>query len=170
MRAPHVVLLAFVLTSSSLAQLPPTPDAQRYPQLNAMKTWLESNAAQSRHCALSGGLFAEASDIYRQNRSEAGTLDAMIKRHAEKLGASDREKLRNTLTHVTGMAAGLAGLSAESAPIAYSQLCIGRAQQPKTELSPGAIQTRFDAALRCEGAHAAGSLDRKECVAAAFKL
>ncbi len=135
-----------------------------------MQSWFQSGAAQTRHCALSGGLFTEASDIYRLNRSEALTLEAMMKRHAETLNPSDREKLRGTLTHVTGMAAGLADLSADTAPIAYSQLCIGRAQKPKAELSPSAIQPRFDAALRCERAHAAGSLERKECVAAAFKL
>jgi len=170
MRAPCVVLLAFILTSPALAQLPATPDASRYPQLAAMKNWLESGAAQSRHCALSGGLFAEASEIFRLNRSEARTLEAMMKRHAEKLDAADRDKLRDTLAHVTGMAAGLADLSADTAPIAYSQLCIGRAQKPKAELSTSAIQIRFDAALRCERLHAAGSLERKECVAAAFKL
>ena len=170
MRAIRTVLLAFLLTPPALAQLPATPDASRYPQLAAMKNWLEGREPQSRHCALSGGLFAEASEIFRLNRSEPRTLDAMMKRHAENLIPADRERLRNTLTHVTGMAAGLADLSPETAPIAYSQLCIGRAQQPKAELSSGAIQSKFDAALRCERTHAAGSLERKECVAVAFKL
>lgn len=170
MRAIRNLLLALLLSPSALAQLPATPDASRYPQLAAMKNWLESKAPQSRHCALSGGLFAEASEIFRLNRSEPQTLDAMMKRHAENLIPADRERLRNTLAHVSGMAAGLADLSPETAPIAYSQLCIGRAQQPKAELSNNAIQARFDAALRCERAHAAGSLERKECVALAFKL
>jgi hypothetical protein len=143
---------------------------QRYPQLAAMKGWLESGAPQSRHCALSGGLFTEAQEIYRTSRSEPRTLDAMMKQHAENLNAADRDKLRNTLVHVTGMAAGLADLSVDTAPIAYLQLCIGRAKNPKAELSTPSIQVQFEAALRCERAHAAGSLERKECVAAAFKL
>ena len=170
MRALRYALLTVALASPALAQVPATPDATRYPQLAAMKGWLESGAPQSRHCALSGGLFAEASDTFRLNRSEPRTLDTMMKRHGEKLDAADREKLRDTLAHVTGMAAGLADLAPDTAPIAYAQLCIGRARNPKSELSAGAIQTRFDAALRCERDHAAGSLERKECVAAAFRL
>ena len=136
MRIVRVVVLASALTSPAAAQLPAALDASRYPQLAAMQSWFQSGAAQTRHCALSGGLFTEASDIYRLNRSEPRTLEAMMKRHAETLNPSDREQLRDTLTHVTGMAAGLADLSAETAPIAYSQLCIGRAQRPKAELSP----------------------------------
>lgn len=170
MRPVRFAALALAVVSPALAQLPATPDASRYPQLAAMKGWLESGAAQSRHCALSGGLFAEASATFRLNRSEAGTLEAMMKRHAENLAPADREKLRNTLTHVAGMAAGLADLASDSAPIAYSQLCIGRAKNPRAELAPNAIQARFEAALRCERGHPSGSLERKECVAAAFKL
>ena len=170
MRSIPIVLLATVFTSSTLAQLPATPDASRYPQLAAMKRWLESGADQSRHCALSAGLFAEASDIFRLVRSEPRTLDMMTKRHTENLGAADRAKLRNTLEHVTGMAAGLADLAAETAPIAYSQLCIGRAKKPQAELSTSAIKAHFEAALRCERAHPAGSLERKECVAVAFRI
>jgi hypothetical protein len=84
--------------------------------------------------------------------------------------ARDRAQLQSTLGHVVGMAAGFATLAEDIAPIAYSQLCIGRAKNPKTELAPAAIQSRFNAAAKCEAAHAAGSLDRKECVAVAFRL
>ena len=130
MRSIPIVLLVTVFTSSTLAQLPATPDASRYPQLAAMKRWLESGADQSRHCALSAGLFAEASDIFRLVRSEPRTLDMMTKRHTENLGAADRAKLRNTLEHVTGMAAGLADLAAETAPIAATTSVASVATKP----------------------------------------
>ena len=93
-----------------------------------------------------------------------------MKRHGESLGAADRERLRTTLTQIAGMAAGLADLSLDSAAIAYAQLCIGRAQNPKASLENAAILANFQAAQRCEQAHAEGSLDRKECVAVAFRV
>ena len=162
------VLLA---SATGRAQTPsPAVDVQRYPQLAAMKTWLENGTTQARHCAVSAGLFAEASDFYRATRSEPQTLEEMTRRHAGQLSARDQQQLKETLTHVVGMAAGFAQLDAETAPIAYSQLCIGRAKNPKAELSAAAIKTRFDAALRCPRADAPGSLERKECVAAAFRL
>jgi hypothetical protein len=171
MPALRVFLLVLLFTSlDAAAQLPPAPDATRYPQLASMKRWLESGAEPARQCALSAGLFTDATQMYRQTRSEAKTVDAMMKGHAQKLDAAARERLRTTLTYVTGMAAGLAGLGVDSAPIAYSQLCIGRAQKPNAAVSPEALQVKFEAALRCERAHAVGSLERKECVAAAFKL
>lgn len=150
--------------------LPATPDAGRYPTLVAMKAWLESGGPEPRHCALSAGLFAEASEVYRRNRSEPQTLDALMKRHAGSLPTADRERLRSTLMHVTSLAAALATLDADNAPIAYSQLCIGRAQQPKATLSNDRIKVQFDAAVRCGATGTPGSLERKECVAAAFKV
>lgn len=172
MPALRVVLLLAVLLPSvtALAQLPKAPDAARYPQLAAMKKWLEGGAEPARQCALSAGLFTDATQIYRQTRSEAKTVDAMLKSHAQSLDAAARERLRTTLTYVTAMAASLADLQADTAAIAYSQLCIGRAQMRKAVLSTETIQAKFQAALRCEGAHLAGSLERKECVAVAFKL
>lgn len=165
-----LLLAALQNAMTALAQLPATPDAARYPQLAAMKRWLEGGAQPARQCALSAGLFTDASQIYRKSRSEAATVDAMLKGHARSLDAAATERLRTTLAYVTGMAASLVDLQTDSAPIAYTQLCIGRAQKPTAVLSTEAIQAKFQAAQRCERAHAAGSLDRKECVAVAFKL
>ena len=168
------IVIAAVLTAGivggAVAQLPPTPDERRYPQLVAMKAWLENGSPEAQHCAVSAGLFAEASEFYRTTRSEPQTLDEMTRRHEQSVPARDRAQLRSTLGHVVGMAAGFAALGHDTAPIAYSQLCIGRARNPKAELAPAMVQARFNAALKCEHAHAAGSLDRKECVAAAFRL
>lgn len=152
------------------AQLPPTPDAKRFPQLAAMKQWLETGSEPARHCARSGGLFVEASQRYRESQSETRAVDELMARHGGTLSPADRDRLRSTLVQVAGMAAGLADLHPDSASIAYAQLCIGRAQKPGAPLSGDSIQAKFDAALRCERTHAAGSLDRKECIAAAFRL
>ncbi len=171
MRLTRIASLALVLGAGpSAAQLPPTPDVQRYPQLAAMKTWLESGTEAARHCARSGGLFAEASQRFRETRSESGTVDELLTRHGSTLSPVDRKRLRTTLGQVAGMAAGLADLQPDSASIAYAQLCIARAQRPKAVLSTETIKGKFEAALRCERAHAAGSLERKECVAVAFRL
>ena len=169
-RAAVALVLAGILAEGVDAQLPPTPDDKRYPQLAAMKSWLESGLQEAKHCAVSAGLFAEASEFYRATRSEPQTLDEMRRRHEQSLPAKDRPQLQSTLGHVVGMAAGFAPLGADTAPIAYLQLCIGRAKNPKAELGNAGVQTRFNAALKCEQSHAAGSLERKECVAAAFRL
>ena len=170
MTALRLALTWLFATSCAAAELPPAPDASRYPHLAAMKAWLESGAEGSRHCALSGGLFAEASTVYRESRSESRALDTMMKRHADALNPADRERLRNTLVHVTGMAAGFADLAPDSAPIAYAQLCIGRAREPRAALTNERIRTLFEAAMRCDTAHREGTLERKECVAAAFRI
>ena len=164
------IIATFVASGGSNAQLPPTPDVKRYPQLAAMKTWLENGTEPARHCARSGGLFVEASQRFLETRSESGTVDELMTRHAGTLSPPDRERLRTTLTQVAGMAAGLAELHPDSASIAYAQLCIGRAQRPKAVLSTETIQAKFAAALLCERTQPVGSLERKECVAAAFKL
>lgn len=158
--------------NACLAQMTPAPapDDKRYPQLAAMKTWLESGVPEARHCAVSAGLFAEASEFYRATRSEPRTLEELRRRHEGSLPARDRPQLVSSLTHIAGAAAGFAALAEDTATIAYSQLCIGRARNPKAELGAAAIQARFDAALKCERSHASGTLDRKECVAAAFRL
>jgi len=165
-----LVALASFMSVETAAQLPATPDDKRFPELVAMKSWLESGVPQARHCAVSAGLFAEASEFYRATRSEPQTLEELRRRHEPSLPARDRAQLQSTLGHVVGMAAGFATLAEDIAPIAYSQLCVGRAKNPKAELAPAAIQSRFNAAAKCEAAHAAGSLERKECVAVAFRL
>jgi hypothetical protein len=164
------VLATLFVSGESIAQLPPTPDAKRYPQLAAMKTWLEAGTEGARHCARNGGLFVEASQRYRETRSEPSTVDELMTRHAGTLTPFDRDRLRTTLTQVAGMASGLVDLHQESASLAYLQMCIGRMQKPKTDLTAPMIQAKFDAALRCEREQPVGSLERKECVAAAFKL
>ena len=161
--------LALCATAAS-AQLPATPDGSRYPQLAAMKQGLESGSEPAHHCARSGGLFTEASEAYRVQRSEPGAVATLMLRHGEKLDAANRERLRETVTQMAAMAAGLADLAADDAPIAYAQLCIGRAQRPNATLDNAAIKTSFEAAMRCERSHPPGTLDRKECVATAFRV
>lgn len=167
---PCRFLLLLAFAAGAAAQLPPTPDETRYPELAAMKRWLEAGSEPARYCARSGGLFYEASEAYRNRRSEAEAVGMLMKRHGEKLGAADRERLRATLAQIAGMAAGLADLSLDSASIAYAQLCIGRAQKPAASLDNATILASFQAALRCEATQAEGSLDRKECVAKAFRV
>jgi hypothetical protein len=135
-----------------------------------MKQWLEGGSQPAQHCARSGGLFSEASEAYRTLRSESGAIATLMQRHGEKLDATSRERLRETATQMAAMAAGLADLAADDAPIAYTQLCIGRAQRPNAKLDNAAIKTSFEAAMRCERSHAPGTLDRKECVATAFRV
>ena len=76
-----VVLFAALVTIADAA-LPPAPDASRHPELAAMKRWLENGSTQARQCALSGGLFVEANEVYRLQRSEPKTLDMMMRKNA----------------------------------------------------------------------------------------
>ncbi len=155
--------------AAALAQAPPALDASRYPQLAATKTWLEQGSAQAKHCALSGGLFLEANQLYRVNRSEPKTVDAMMRAHTEKFSSAERKRLRTIIVHVTGMAAGFADLHADSAPVAFSQLCMGRAQKGG-ELTTERLSAQFAVAQKCERDYSEGSLDRKECIAVAFRV
>lgn len=168
---PHLLVVALVALSAEVlaADPPPVPDAKRYPELAAMRAWLDTASPQAQHCLWSAGLFHEADALYRANKSEPKTIEAMMRKHGEKVKADQRERLRQIVTGVTAMASGLATLDADSAPVAYSQLCIGRAQKGG-ELSTAALKARFDASQKCELAHRAGSLARKECVAAAFRM
>jgi hypothetical protein len=149
--------------------LPPTPDAKAYPQLAAMKSWLEAGSPQARQCALTGGLYLDADRHYRANRSESETIEAVMRPNADKLTGDQRERLRGIVTNVATMAAALVDLAPDSAAIAFSQMCIGRAQRPGYAPAPGTIRAQFSLALQCEREHSAGSLERKECVAAAFR-
>src|SRR5688572_10429887 len=94
------VALATLLVAEASAQLPPTPDDKRYPELVAMKTWLEGGLPQARHCAVSAGLFSEASEFYRATRSEPQTLEELRRRHEPTVPARDRAQLQSTLGHV----------------------------------------------------------------------
>lgn len=164
-----LVALLVIGAAAAWAQVPPTPDATRYPQLVATKTWLEQGSSQAKHCALSGGLFLEANELYRANRSEPKTVDAMMRAHTQKFSTAERDRLRTIIVHVTGMAAGFADLHADSAPVAFSQLCMGRAQKGG-EITTATLSVQFTAAQQCERDYSAGSLDRKECIAVAFKV
>lgn len=163
------LVVALLAPVAAFAQLPPTPDAKLYPQLAAMKTWLENGSPPAKHCALSGGLFLEANQLYRESKSEPKTIDAMMRAYGDKFTGAERDRLRSIVVHVAGMAAGFADLHADSAPVAFSQLCIGRAQKGGV-LKTETVQAQFASAQKCELAHSAGSLDRKECLAVAFKI
>lgn len=155
---------------AAAAQLPTTPDAKAYPQLAAMREWLGAGSPQARQCALSGGLFLEANDLYRQTRSEERTADTLTRKHAASLGDHERERLAAIVTHVTSLAAAFADLDAESAAIAFSRMCMDRAQKPGVVPAPDTLRAQFAAAHQCQRSHGAGSLDRKECVANAFRI
>jgi len=173
---PVITLLAMATFAlAAHAQVPPkplasSPDESAYPELFAMKRWLEAGSPQARHCALTGGLFLDADRSFRATRSESGTVETMMRANGGKLDAAERERLRTILVNVTSMAVALGDLESESAAVAFSQMCIGRARRPGVEPAPGTIRRQFDLAFDCQRRFGAGSLDRKECVAQAFRM
>lgn len=169
MRSAAVVAFLLTLPLTAFAQLPPSPDAKAYPELAAMKQWLEAGSPQAQQCALSGGLFLDANALYRKSRSEERTVEAMMRANAPKLARADQERLAAIVANVTSLAAALVDLDAESAAIAFARMCVGRAQKPGIVPAPDTIRAQFDQALRCQRQFGEGSLDRKECVASAFR-
>ena len=133
-----------------------------------MKRWLEAGSPHAKQCALSGGLFLDASALYRQSRSEEKTVEALLRANAPKLDARERERLTTIVTNVTSLAATFVDLDEQSAAIAFSRMCMGRAQHPGIVPAPDTIRAQFDAAFRCQRRFGAGSLERKDCVAMAF--
>ncbi|HVE48650.1 MAG TPA: hypothetical protein VNG69_03405 [Casimicrobiaceae bacterium] len=167
------LLVSACLACAANAQVPAQPltggfDESRYPQLASMKQWLEAGSQSARQCALTGGLYLDADRVYRQTRSEPQTVSAVMSANADKLNAAERERLATIVSNVAAMAAALNDLDADSAAIAFSRMCMSRAQRPGAEPPPATIRAQFDAALRCEREYAAGGLDRKDCVARAF--
>jgi hypothetical protein len=152
------------------AQAPPQVNPKTHPHLAAMQAWLQNGSQEARYCALSGGLFLEAVDLYRSTQSETATNDAMMRAHGEKLAGPERDRLRTTVSSLVLLASGLSRFDRDSAAVAYTQLCIGRAQRPQQQAPQQVVSAQLQAAQRCEQRFAAGSLDRKECVAAAFRL
>jgi len=148
---------------------PPRVDAKSHPQLAALQAWLEGGTDAARQCALSGGLFLDANALYRQNRSEPETVAKMMRAHGGALAASDRARLQAIVETVAAMAAGLADLDRDSAAIAYARMCMSRAQDPATAPTAAALGRQYERAIACNRSGQAGSLDRKECVAAAFR-
>lgn len=172
MRSAHAAIGAVLIASAGAtgAQPPPAVDTKTHPQLAAMRAWLESGAPGARHCAMSGGLFLEAVDLHRGTQSEPATVDAMMRAHGDKLSAPEQERLRGVVVNVVSLATALSSFDRDSAAVAYTQMCVARAQRPDRQPGPDAIRAQLESAQRCEQRHAAGSLDRKECVAAAFRL
>lgn len=161
------------LAFAASAQTPPQPpagalDEARYPQLASMKQWLEAGSPPARQCALTGGLYLDADRVYRQTSSEPQTVSALMSANSDKLNAAERDRLLTIVSNVASMAAALNDLDSDSAAIAFSRMCMSRAQRPGAEPPPAMIRAQFDAALRCQREHAAGGLDRKDCVAKAF--
>ncbi len=147
---------------------PPRIDAKQHPELATLQAWLEGGTDAARQCALSGGLFQDANGLYRQTRSEPKTVAAMMRAHGDALAAADRARLQAIVETVTAMAAGLAELDRDSAAIAYARMCMGRAQDPGKAPTSTALGRQYEGALACSRRGQAGSLERKECVAAAF--
>lgn len=166
-------MLAFAFALAVGAQVPPQPltaglDEARYPELAAMKQWIEAGSQPARQCALTGGLYLDADRVYRTTRSEPQTVSVVMRANADKLNAAERDRLATIVSNVASMAAALNDLDADSAAIAFSRMCMSRAQRPGAEPPPALIRAQFEAALRCQREHAAGGLDRKDCVARAF--
>jgi hypothetical protein len=168
-----VAMALAMLAGSAFAQVaepPPRVDPKTHPQLAAMRSWLQSGVPEARYCALSGGLFIEAVDLYRGTKSEVATVDAMMRVHGDKVSGAERERLRSMINGVVLLASGLARFDRDSAAVAFTQICINRAQRPGQPTEPAVMKAQLDAAYACEQRLAAGSLDRKECVAVALRL
>ena len=148
---------------------PPPPDPKMYPALAEMRVWFASGSQAARHCALTGGLYMDADRHYRSTRSESAAADAVMRVNAERLNAAERERLRGIAANVAAMAAALDDLEADSAAIAFSQMCVMRARRPGAEPSAEAVGVQLQAAIACQRQHRAGGLERKECVAKAFR-
>jgi len=147
---------------------PPRIDARTHPELAALQAWLEGGTDAARQCALSGGLFQDANGLYRRTRSEPETIAAMMRAHGDALATADRARLQAIVETVTAMAAGLGDLDHDSAAIAYARMCMTRAQDPGKAPTSTALGRQYEAAIACSRKGQAGSLERKECVAAAF--
>jgi hypothetical protein len=147
---------------------PPRIDAKTHPELATLQAWLEGGTDAARQCALSGGLFQDANGLYRQTRSEPETVAAMMRAHGDALVAADRARLQAMVETVTAMAAGLGDLDRDSAAIAYARMCMSRAQDPGKAPTTAALGRQYEGAIACSRKGHAGSLVRKECVAAAF--
>ena len=171
--AVAVLALAAALPDPAAAQArasapAPRVDAKAHPELAALQAWLEGGSDAARQCALSGGLFQDANGLYRQTRSEPDTVAAMMRAHGEALAPADRARLQSIVETVAAMAAGLAELDRDSAAIAYARMCMGRAQDPGKAPTSAALGRQYERALACGRKGQVGSLERKECVAAAF--
>lgn len=172
-RFATALLIAAVLPTAAAAQpkapaAAPRVDAKLHPELAALQAWLEGGSDAARQCALSGGLFQDANGLYRQTRSEPDTVAAMMRAHGASLAPADRTRLQSIVETVTAMAAGLSELDHDSAALAYARMCMSRAQAPGTAPSGAAVGRQYESALACGRKARAGSLERKECVAAAF--
>ena len=157
-----------VAAQARAAAAPPRVNATTHPELAALQMWLEGGTDAARQCALSGGLFQDANGLYRQTRSEPATVAAMMKAHGDALAPGDRARLQSIVETVTAMAAGLAALDVDGAAIAYARMCMGRAQDPGKAPTSAALGRQYELAIACGRKAKPGSLERKECVAAAF--
>jgi hypothetical protein len=171
--AALALALAAALAGPVAAQVkaaapPPRVNAATHPQLAALQAWLEGGSDAARQCALSGGLFQDANGLYRQTRSEPATVAALMKAHGDALAPADRTRLQSVVETVTAMAAGLAVLDHDGAAIAYARMCMSRAQDPGKAPTSVALGRQYENAVACGRKAQAGSLERKECVAAAF--
>ena len=165
------LLAAALLATGALAQgpAPAAPDAKLHPQLAAMRSWLEGGSAEARQCALRGGLFLEADRFFRETKSEERVVDAMMQ-SAAKLNNAERDRIRGIATQVASMASALNMFDPDTAAVAFAQMCMSRAQRPGFEPPPQAIRAQLEGASQCQAKHAVQTLDRKECVANAFRL
>jgi hypothetical protein len=174
MNVPTAALL-LTFATAALGQVPPkplpgTPDPSRYPQLAAMKTWLDARSPEAQQCVQKGGLFLDADRLYRETKSEPTSVETIMQRSGDKFDPVQRDRLRVIVTQTVSLASALNTFDADTAAVAYTQMCMSRAQKPGAEPPPAMIRQQLERAQDCQRAHAANSLDRKECVASAFRL
>jgi hypothetical protein len=164
------VLFAAAAHAQAPAPLVAPPDASVHPQLAALKSWLETRSPEAQQCALKGGLFLDADRHYRATKSEGRAVDALMQGSAGKLAGAERDRLQVVAVQVVSLAAALSTFDTDAASIAFVQMCMSRAQRPGFEPAPSAIRGQLEGASQCQAQHRAQSLDRKECVARAFRL
>jgi len=142
-------------------------DVRNYPNLAAMKKFLDNGTPAARQCALMGGLFVEANELIRKNNSEGETAQSLMRTHQGNADAAQRARLAELASAVSSTANIFQPLDSDSAIVAFTQLCVNKGGNAKTEI--GNLEPVFEKAVKCEGAHPADSLARKDCVAGAFR-
>ena len=174
---PFLVPLAAALAAPAvLAQAkPPKPDeiavvdAARYPSLAEVQAFLRNGSEQARHCAFTGAMFVEADQYLRTGKTEAATVEAMLAGSKGKLNAAQQARMKELAMNAAQMAVGLRALSIDSAPVAYTQICIASLRKSPQLVNEQLMIAKLDAARQCEKQFKGGSLEGKNCVAKVFR-
>lgn len=171
-----LVLAAALAAAPALAQpKPPKPDevavidAKSYPALAELQGFLRNGSEQARHCAFTGAMFVEADQLLRSGKTEAAAVEAMLAGNKGSLNPAQQARMKELAENATQMAVGLRGLSVDSAPVAYTQICIASLRKSPQLVNEQLMIAKLDAARQCEQRFKGGSLEGKECVAKVFR-